>query len=92
MLSKEEIENMKLFFNESIKKDNINSEILTIDFIGIALEYIKQLEAKQQKLIEKLEECAESYYTLNEDEEYERNTYIEEFAQEILEVLKGEKK
>lgn len=51
----------------------------------------KKLETDKQKLIEKLEECAESYYTLNEDEEYERNKDVEEFAKEILKILKGEK-
>lgn len=51
---------------------------------------INKLQTREQKLIEKLEECAVSYYTLNEYEEYVRNRDIEEFAQEILEILKGE--
>lgn len=52
--------------------------------------YISKLESDKQKLIEKLEECAISYYTLNDDEEYVRNKDIEEFSKEILSILKGE--
>lgn len=57
MLSKEEIEYMKKFFNESITKDLINSEDLAIRFMSVALEYIDQLESDKQKLIELLEKA-----------------------------------
>lgn len=91
MLSKEEIKNMKLFFNESIKKDNINSEILTIDFMTIALEYIQQLETKNQKLIEKLEEKLSINKSFT-DCTYCNNTCNSyatcKLAKEILEILK----
>ena len=50
----------------------------------------KELPTNKRELIEKLEECAISYYTLNDDEEYVRNKDIEEFSKEILSILKGE--
>lgn len=46
MLSKEEIENMKKYFNECIEKDTIHEEDLTLNFIKTAREYIEQLETE----------------------------------------------
>ncbi len=89
MLSKEKIENMK--------EDLINLQhmlgkkpSISTNAIKNALQYIEQLEIEKQDLIEALEEDAESYYTLNEDEEYVRNRDVEEYAQEILKIVKGE--
>lgn len=69
MLSKEEIEYMKKFFNESITKDLINSEDLAIRFMSVALEYIDQLETKidelgkgQQTLINSRKKWKNRYY------------------------------
>ena len=56
MLSKEEIKEMKDYFNECITKDTVYEEDLTINYMKIAKEYIEQLESDKQKLIEKLEE------------------------------------
>lgn len=89
MLSKEEIESMKddlkNLHHMLGKAPSISKKI-----IENAVQYIEQQETDKQKLIEKLEECAKSYYTVNEDEEYERNKDVEEFAQEILKIVKGE--
>ena len=94
MLSKEEIEYMKKFFNECITKDSINSEDLAIRFINVALEYIGQLESREQKLIEKLEEKISLKKSFN-DCTYCNNTCnsyaICKFAQEILSIVKGER-
>lgn len=87
MLSKEEIEYMKKFFNESITKDLINSEDLAIRFMSVALEYIDQLESDKQKLIEKLEKIK---YDLEYDRRMDNYSYLSDI-QEILSILKGEK-
>lgn len=84
MLSKEEIENMKKYFNECILKDTTYEEDLTLNYIKIAREYIKQLETREQKLIKKLEE------TRNNLEKDGFIGYADEM-QEVLEILKGEK-
>lgn len=80
-----DLENIK-DMKEAIELANMNIK----DFVYFKYRN-EQLESNNKKLIEKLEECAESYYTLNEDEEYVRNKEVEEFAQEILEIAKGEK-
>lgn len=105
MLSKEEIE--KQILNEETSKYPLLNEIYAIrdkrketehytiyvdGYISVdVLNKTLQLETNNKNLIEKLEECTESYYTLNEDEEYVRNKDVEEFAQEILKIAKGEK-
>lgn len=75
MLSKEEIEEMKDYFNECIIKDTVYEEDLTISFIKIAKEYIDQLESdnyeqnnmingyidERQKLIENIEGRIKEY-------------------------------
>lgn len=60
MLSKEEIENMKRYFNECIIKDTVYEEDLTLNFIEVAKKYIEELETREQKLIEKLEDRIKS--------------------------------
>ncbi len=68
MLSEEEIENMKNYFSECILKDTVYEEELTISFIKIAKEYIKQLESNKQKLIEKLEEDHKQHIDLIQEQ------------------------
>lgn len=46
MLSKEETENMKAYFNECITKDAVYEDDLTLSFMKIAIEYIEQLESE----------------------------------------------
>ena len=87
MLSEEEIEKAKECLKETIQNTYAEGKATKLNN---ALKYIKQLESDKQKIIEKLEECAISYYTLNDDEEYVRNKDIEEFSKEILSILKGE--
>ena len=87
MLSKEEIKEMKDYFNECITKDTVYEEDLTINYMKIATEYIDQLESDKQKLIEKLEKVKQK------DEEWNAlngELAVWTFAQEILEILKGE--
>ena len=72
MLSKEEIEKMKKYFNECIIKEHIFEEDFTIEFMKNALQYIEQLETDKQKLIEKLEQDSSNGLTV----EYEDNHKI----------------
>lgn len=100
MISKEEIENMKKYFNECITKDNVFEENLTIYFMSIATKYIQQLETKHQKVIDKLEEKIEMLEDVldlcNADGKIAKykienlKEEIEDFK-EILEIMKGDK-
>ena len=98
MLSKEEIEEMKDYFNECITKDTVYEEDLTINYMKIATEYIDQLELDKQKLIEKLKKKIR-YYEENDEilatsnDNYSDGTVIKKFIdefREILSILKGE--
>lgn len=53
MLSKEEIENVKKYFDECISKDTVYEEDLTLNYLKIAREYIKELERLQEDYIHK---------------------------------------
>ncbi len=46
MLNKEDVKEMKKYFNECITRDGIFEEDFTLNFIKIAKEYIDELEAK----------------------------------------------
>lgn len=96
MLSKEEIESMKIGL-WNIRADNLKAMQCSladtsdkkewqkeINVIENALEYIDQLESDKQKLIEKLEEVLKS---IKQDGIY---GYDEDIL-EILSILKGEK-
>lgn len=96
MLSKEEIESMK------IGLWNIRADILKamqcsladtsdkkewqkeINIIDNALKYIDQLETDKQKLIEKLEKILKEYENVIANEESAMSLYAE-----ILEIVKG---
>lgn len=84
MLSKEEIKEMKDYFNECITKDTVYEEDLTINYMKIATEYIDQLESEKQKLIEKLEEDKETLKKENAD------GTLQDYVIRLLEILKGE--
>lgn len=98
MLSKEETEEMKEFFDECIIKDLINSEDLAINYMKVAKDYIEQLESDKQKLIEKLEKDKRKnnefeFMPLQIEKAY--NNYYKlgkiDEIDKILEILKGEK-
>lgn len=89
MISKEEIENMKKYFNECITKNNVFEENLTIYFMSIATKYIQQLETKEQKVIDKLEELKKKYKETLENNS--TKAFILKCQIEILEeIMKGE--
>lgn len=96
MLSKEEIESMKIgLWNiradilkamqcslaDTSDKKEWQKEINTIDN---ALKYIDQLESDKQKLIEKLEKILKEYENVIANEESAMSLYTE-----ILEIVKG---
>lgn len=80
MLSKEEIENMKedliSLYHMLDKKPSISTNA-----IHNALKYIDQLETREQKLIEKLEE---------DISKYPEARYTKWYLADILKILKGE--
>lgn len=98
MLSKEEIEKAKDFMifykNYCLNKETVNTEhyetVNNEEFvyknIETILEYIDQLESREQKLIEKLEEDTNKPIPLAEDMDWIRCR--KEYAKEILEILK----
>lgn len=97
MLSKEEIENMKKYFDECIVKEHTFEEDLTIGFMKTAKEYIKQLENKlkeseerDKKLIEKLEEDIHYGKEFESDLEPTIPEIRAEYAEEILSIVRGE--
>lgn len=86
MLSKEEIENMKRYFNECIKKDTVYEEGLTINFIKIAKEYIGQLESE-------LEESRKETMQIYDDYQDIGKLFfdLDEKVQKLIEKLEKEK-
>ena len=106
MLSKEEIEKAKRYFEDELhcEKRTYNCvnhyRQIIIDNHIVLYKYIQQLESNKQKLIEKLEK------DIREETGYAKwtNSYTKEispavtkmiskskYAQEILSILKGEK-
>ena len=98
MLSKEEIESMKIGL-WNIRADNLKAMQCSladtsdkkewqkeINVIDNALEYIDQLESDKQKLIEKLEEDKETLKKENAD------GTLQDYVIRLLEILKGENK
>lgn len=96
MLSKEEIESMKISL-WNIRADNLKAMQCSladtsdkkewqkeINVIENALEYIDQLESDKQKLIEKLEEDKETLKKENAD------GTLQDYVIRLLEILKGE--
>ena len=109
MLSKEEIEKTKDFMifykNYCLNKETaniehyetVNNEEFVYKNIEEMLEYIKHLESREQKLIEKLEEDIDELETLNDnytDADIFEGIYTTRGqiikAKEILSILKGE--
>ena len=96
MLSKEEIESMKIGL-WNIIADNLKAMQCSltdtsdkkewqkeINVIDNALEYIDQLESDKQKLIEKLEKIIQDDKMSDREHQFKR-----ELALEILEIVKG---
>lgn len=85
MLSKEEIEvNLKILSNVMLNfEDKLCDEMQ--ERVKEVKEYIKQLETKNQKLIEKLEEIRKDM----KQDQYSEIYYLQDI-EEILEMLKGE--
>lgn len=73
MLSKEEIEKMKKYFNECIIKEHIFEEDFTIEFMKNALQYIDQLENKVKEIEKE-----------NDKLTYARNWYFENTVNKIV--------
>ena len=97
MLSKEEIESMKIGL-WNIRADNLKAMQCSladtsdkkewqkeINVIENALEYIDQLESDKQKLIEKLEKVKQDI----KQDQYTEMYYLKDI-EEILSILKGE--
>lgn len=97
MLSKEEIESMKIGL-WNIRADNLKAMQCSladtsdkkewqkeINVIENALKYIDKLESDKQKLIEKLEKIIQDDKMSDREYQFKR-----ELALEILEILKGE--
>lgn len=85
MLSKEEIEKAKQCLKETIENTYAEGKAIKLNN---ALNYIKQLESREQKLIEKLEEHANRKIPLAEDADYIQG--YRDLARDLLEILKGE--
>ena len=96
MLSKEEIESMKIGL-WNIRADTLKAMQCSladtsdkkewqkeINVIDNALEYIDQLESDKQKLIEKLEKIIQDDKMSDREYQFKR-----ELALEILEIVKG---
>lgn len=86
MLSKEEIEEAKGWLSALDIKSEYGATLKEI-----LLQYIEQLETKEQKLIEKLEEDIKYGKEFESDLEPTVPEIRAEYAQEILEITKGEK-
>lgn len=93
MLSKEEIEKAKRYFEDELHYEKITYNCVNhyrqriIDNHIVLYKYIQQLESDKQKLIEKLEKVKQK------DEEWNAlngELAVWTFAQEILSILKGE--
>lgn len=91
-MSKEEIEKSKRNVEKVLETDPLTA---TIDFqyydVFVLLEYIQQLETKEQKVIDNLEaeiKADEEDLKYNNLTEYGRGCLDE--AKEILEIMKGE--
>ena len=103
MLSKEEIEKSKDFMifykNYCLNKETANTEHyetanneeFVYKNIETMLEYIDQLESREQKLIEKLEEINTRNVELYNSPKQKEVDFSEwNLAQELLEILKKE--
>lgn len=96
MPSKEEIEKIKRELTEELGRTitanecglSTNDFSESIEILEGALKYIKQLEAREQKLIEKLKEQADKKIPLAEDADYVQG--YRDLARDLLEILKGE--
>lgn len=62
MKDKQEIKEMKKYFNECIIKDHIFEEDLTINFMKIALKHIKELGKGQHELMQSRRKWKNRYY------------------------------
>ena len=97
MLNKEEIEfNLKALSGVMLNfEDRLCDEMQ--ERVKEVKEYIEQLESEKQKLIEKLEEDIKEFGNYAERKEMAREQLYENdgrwfYCQEILSILKGEKK
>lgn len=111
MLSKEEIEKAKRYFEDEIHYEKTTYNCVNhyrqtiIDNHIILYKYIKQLETREQKLIEVLEERITTKNITGEMTKTEKILYgdiiqnvkeqivkiVNEYRKEILKILKGEK-
>ncbi len=87
MLSKNEIEEAKQCLNETIQNTYAEGKAKKLDNL---MKYIEQLETREQKLIEKLEEDIKYGKEFESDLEPSIPEIRAEYAQEILLILKGE--
>lgn len=97
MSSKEEIEKAKEFLRNIVESQKHLENCKTTNFyknennaIETLLQYIEQLETDKQKLIEKLEDDIEYGKKFESHLEPTIPEIRAEYAQEILEILKGE--
>ena len=102
MLSKEEIEKAKRYFEDEIHYEKTTYNCVNhyrqtiIDNHIILYKYIEQLESDKQKLIEKLEEEIKEEREIMKPLEHKSMAFHyangrETLAQDILKILKGEK-
>lgn len=101
MQSKEEIENMKKYFSECILKDTVYEEELTINFMKVAKEHIKQLETEVKEvtiqrnklatiLSDKEDDKQKLIVKLEEDKIEQFDDYVIYLIESYLKILKGE--
>ena len=84
MLSKEEIKEMKDYFNECLKKDIVYEEDLTLSFIKVAQEYIQQLESEKQIKINGKKSDISAFLLNAERYALGRQTYIVNWTCEFI--------
>lgn len=89
MLSKEEINNMRKYFDECIEKDTIYEEDLTINFMKIAKEYVNELEKELYLCTPKMPQCQHGQY-INYVELVKKIVRLEEREQKLIEKLEGD--
>ena len=101
MLSKEEIEKAKRYFEDELHSEKMTYNCVNhyrqiiIDNHIVLYKYIKQLESDKQKLIEKLEEDKRIFGNYEERKQMAKDKLYENdgkwfYCQEILSILKGE--
>lgn len=93
MLSKEEIEEYKNTLKELASDKNVYNSIKRA--VSGTFEYIAELETREQKLIDKLEEDIEKFNRKENvfmTQSNQINASLISYINEILSIVKGEKK